>query len=415
MNGTLYRGDCRAILSTLDADSVQCVVTSPPYLGLRDYGVDGQIGLEDVPDCLGWATGAPCGHCFVCIMVDVFRHVRRVLRPDGVCWVNLGDSYAGSGRGGKSGGGSSTLEGSQDTQERAPRVRTDVSDHQRDHAARGATSRIARRQGLKEKDLMGMPWRVALALQADGWYLRQDVVWNKPNPMPESVTDRCTKAHEYVFLLAKSERYYFDQEAIREPASPNTHARLSQAVQEQVGSARANGGTRPERPMKAVRRKSPAGWDRSTGEGGHGDTPAGRYPAPAQSNGVGWGYADGSGAKPRTRKVQTNGDATKNNPSFDAAMAVMPDTRNKRSVWTIATQAYSEAHFATFPEALVHPCISAGSRPGDLVLDPFMGAGTTAVVAERLGRRWIGCELNPDYADLALARIHATPTGLALG
>lgn len=403
MNGTLHRGDCRIILPTLAADSVQCVVTSPPYLGLRDYGVDGQIGLEDVPDCLGWATGLECGHCFVCELVGVFRHVRRVLRPDGTCWVNLGDSYAGSGRGGKSGGGSSTLEGGQDTQERAPRVRADVSDHQRDHSAPGPTSRVLRRQGLKEKDLMGMPWRVALALQADGWYLRQDVIWHKRNPMPESTRDRCTKAHEYLFLLTKSPRYYFDQDAIREAASANTHPR-------QAGNGQ----------------KSPGGWDRSVGEGGHGGVSAGRYGPPigkgttaaraaaGKVNGVGWGYADGQDAKPRTRKVQTNGDATKNNASFDAAMAVMPETRNKRSVWTIATQAFSEAHFATFPEALVEPCILAGSRPGDLVLDPFMGAGTTAVVAERLGRRWVGCELNPDYADMAMARIHNTPAGLAL-
>lgn len=389
MNGVLHRGDCRAILPTLEADSVQCVVTSPPYLGLRDYNVAGQIGLEDVPDCLGWATGLECGHCFVCELVGVFRHVRRVLRPDGVCWVNLGDSYAGSGRGGKSGGTASTLGGGQDTQGRAPRVRTDVSDHQRDHTARGATSRMARRQGLKEKDLMGMPWRVALALQADGWYLRQDVVWNKSNPMPESVADRCTKAHEYLFMLTRSPRYLFDQDAILEPCSPNTHARLSQAVQDQVGSARANGGTRSDRPMKAVGRKG---------------------------NGVGWGYADGEGAKARTkgRKLQDNGDATKNNASFDAAMAIMPSHRNRRSVWTLPTESFSGAHFATFPQALVEPCILSSSRPGDLVLDPFMGAGTTAVVAERLGRRWVGCELNPEYSDLALARIHATPTGLAL-
>lgn len=403
MNGTLLRGDCRDLLPTLDADSVQCVVTSPPYLGLRDYGVAGQIGLETVPDCLGWATGLECGHCFVCELVGVFRHVRRVLRPDGVCWVNLGDSYAGSGRGGKSGGDTSTLGGGQDTQGRAPRVRTDVSDHQRDHAARGATSRQARRQGLKEKDLMGMPWRVALALQADGWYLRQDVVWHKPNPMPESIRDRCTKAHEYLFMLTRSPRYYFDQDAIREQTSPNTHARRA-----------ANGA------------KSPGGWDRSTGQGGHGGVSAGRYPPPigkatqdaraaaGKVNGVGWGYADGPNAKPRTRKVQTNGDATKNNASFDAAMAVMPDSRNKRSVWTIPTEAFADAHFATYPQALVEPCILASTRPGDLVLDPFGGAGTTAVVAERLGRRWVACELNPDYADMFDRRVMVTPPGLGL-
>lgn len=424
MNGTLHRGDCRIILPTLAADSVQCVVTSPPYLGLRDYGVAGQIGLEPVPDCGGWVTGVECGVCFVCELVGVFRHVRRVLRPDGVCWVNLGDSYAGSGRGGNPTVASSTLEGGQDTQRAAmvKRDRRDVSDSQRQHAPPPVGSRLPAGfhayqvdggacgrawvpppKGWKQKDLMGMPWRVALALQADGWYLRQDVIWHKPNPMPESIRDRCTKAHEYLFLLAKSERYYFDQDAIREAGSPNTHARRA-----------ANG-------------KSPGGWDRSTGEGGHSGVPGGRYPPPigkgtqdaraaaGKVNGVGWGYAEGETAKPRTRKLATNGDATKNNASFDAAMAVMPETRNKRSVWTIPTQAFAEAHFATYPEALVHPCIAAGSRPGDLVLDPFMGAGTTAVVAERLGRSWVGCELNPDYADMATARIHNTPAGLGLG
>ena len=368
MNGTLHRGDCRDILPTLDADSVQCVVTSPPYLGLRDYGVAGQIGLETVPDCLGWATGLECGNCFVCELVGVFRHVRRVLRPDGVCWVNLGDSYAGSGRGGNS----DAITGRGKDASRVRASRDDVSDAQRMHAARGATTRQARRQGLKENDLMGMPWRVALALQADGWFLRQDVVWHKPNPMPESVTDRCTKAHEYLFMLTRSARYYFDAEAIRERASPGTHPR------------RAGNGA-----------KSPAGWDRSVGEGGHSGK-AGRY------------------APPAPRKLATNGDATKNNPSFDAAMAVMPETRNKRSVWTIPTEAFADAHFATYPQALVEPCILASTRPGDLVLDPFGGAGTTAVVAERLGRRWAACELNPNYADMFARRVTATPPGLGL-
>ena len=296
MNGTLYRGDCRAILPTLDADSVQCVVTSPPYLGLRDYGVDGQIGLEDVPDCLGWATGTECGACFVCELVGVFRHVHRVLKPDGVAWLNLGDSYAGSGRGGAPGGPSSTLKGPQPEHAMVKRNRLDVSDHQREHAARGATSRIARRQGLKEKDLMGIPWRVALALQADGWYLRQDVVWNKPNPMPESVVDRCTKAHEYLFLLTRSPRYYFDAAAIAEP------------------SIYATGKTREvERPK---------------------------------------GHYGGKWADPS--------DGRRNDGSFKA----IRETRNRRSVWTIATEPFAGAHFATFPSSLIEPCIMAGSRPG---------------------------------------------------
>lgn len=371
MNGRLLRGDCRELLATLDADSVQCVVTSPPYLGLRDYGVAGQIGLEPVPDCLGWATGMECGVCFVCELVNVFRAVRRVLKPDGVCWVNLGDSYAGSGRGGKPGGVASTLQGGGEHQAAAPRARAsrdEVSDAQRMHAARGATSRQARRQGLKEKDLMGMPWRVALALQADGWYLRQDVIWHKLNPMPESVTDRCTKAHEYLFLLSKSERYYFDADAIREPVKAATAKRIAQNLERQAGSTRANGGTRSDRPMKAVQRGM-----RNTSPEAYGLTRG------------------------------TTNQCTAN-----------PGGANRRSVWSLATEAFSGAHFATFPTSLVHPCIAAGSRPGDLVLDPFMGAGTTAVVAERLGRRWVGCELNPEYADLALERIRTTPTGLGL-
>jgi DNA modification methylase len=372
MNGTILRGDCRELLATLDADSVQCVVTSPPYLGLRDYGVAGQIGLELVPDCLGWATGVECGHCFVCELVGVFRSVRRVLKPDGVCWVNLGDSYAGSGRGGHSGDpSSSTLSGKQSQHSAVKRQRCDVSGHQRDHAAAGPTSRVVRRQGLKEKDLMGMPWRVALALQADGWYLRQDVIWHKPNAMPESIRDRCTKAHEYLFLLSRSASYYFDQDAIAEPLAAASVSRLAQDVKTQAGSERANGGTRSERPMKAV----------------------------MKSGNV-------------TRKPRPGPDGTWNNQA--GSVPWEGSTRNKRSVWTIPTQAFSEAHFATYPEALVHPCIAAGSRPGDLVLDPFMGAGTTAVVAERLGRRWVGCELNQEYADLALERIRTTPTGLGL-
>lgn len=374
MNGELIQGDCRAILPTLAADSVQCVVTSPPYLGLRDYQAAGQIGQEGVPDCLGWATGVECGGCFVCTLVAVFRQVRRVLRHDGICWVNLGDSYAGSGRGGKPGGGASTLQGGADHQAAVPRVRGSrdaVSDAQRMHAARGATTRQARRQGLKEKDLMGMPWRVALALQADGWYLRQDVVWSKPNPMPESVADRCTKAHEYLFMLTKSPRYHFDRDAIAEPLAAASTARLAQNLDGQAGSARANGGVRSDRPMKAVARSGNVARKPRPGPQGNGKNQSGSVP---------W---EGS-------------------------------TRNRRSVWTIPTQPFRGAHFATFPPALVEPCVLSSCRPGDVVLDPFMGAGTTAVVAERLGRRWIGCELNPEYAALALARICRTPAGLPL-
>lgn len=399
---SVFVGDCRDGMASLEAESVQTVVTSPPYFGLRDYGVSGQLGLEPAPDCLGWATGDPCGVCFICQLVDVFRHVRRVLRKDGTAWVNLGDSYAGSGRGGHPGTGT-TLQGSPDHQDLA-RHAAQVSASQRlrcppAKGARGVSSTLnpsaKRHQGVKsgtwtpaprgwkQKDLLLMPARMALALQADGWYVRQDVVWNKPNPMPESVGDRCTKSHEYVFLLSRSERYYFDQAAILEPCSPNTHARMAQNLEGQAGSTRANGGTRADRPFKPVATRRPD-------LGGRGEK----------------GCPNGAG-----RKLHPG---TKSNASFDAAMRDVVGARNKRSVWTIPTESFKGAHFATFPQALVEPCILAGSRPGDLVLDPFLGSGTTAVVAERLARRWFGCELNPEYAELARGRIAGTAPGLAL-
>lgn len=375
MKNRILVGDCRAQLALLSGECVQTVVTSPPYWGLRDYGVEGQIGLEPVMDCLGWATGAPCGECFICHIVDVFRAVRRVLKKDGTCWVNMGDAYAGSR--GESWGPS----------ESSKAEREKVASRRRDDEPIPRSD--VRVPGLKPKDMMCQPWRVAIALQADGWYLRQDIIWRKPNPMPETAKDRCTKQHEYLFLLSKSRRYYYDAEAIKEPCSPGTHARLSQDLERQVGSARANGGVRADRPMKAVGRKG---------------------------NGVGWGYAEGDDAKARTngRKLADGSDATKNNASFDEAMAIMPDKRNKRSVWDIPTESFKGAHFATFPRALVRPCILAGSRPGDLVLDPFGGSGTTAAVAQELARDWVICELNAAYADIAHDRIGNTHPGLAL-
>ena len=359
MKNRILVGDCRAQLALLPGECVQTVVTSPPYWGLRDYGVEGQIGLEPVMDCLGWATGAPCGECFICHIVDVFRAVRRVLKKDGTCWVNMGDAYAGS-RG-------EFLGPSEPSKAEWGKV---ASRRRDDEPIPRSDVRVP---GLKPKDMMCQPWRVAMALQADGWYLRQDIIWRKPNPMPETAKDRCTKQHEYLFLLSKSRRYYYDAEAIKEPCSPGTHARLSQDLERQVGSARANGGTRPGRPMKAV------------------------------------------GAKPRTQgRKHDPADGNKNNASFDAAMAVMPEDRNKRSVWDIPTESFKGAHFATFPRALVRPCILAGSRPGDLVLDPFGGSGTTAAVAQELARDWVICELNTAYADIAHDRIGNTHPGLAL-
>lgn len=304
-------------------ESVHCCVTSPPYFGLRDYGVDGQIGLEPTPEA------------FIEEMVSVFREVRRVLRADGTLWLNLGDSYANDGKWGGHTGGK--------------------------HVKALHCSPIGRNKrytGLKPKDLIGIPWLAALALRADGWYLRRDIIWHKLNPMPESVRDRPSTAHEYLFLLSKSERYYYDADAILEPVSPNTHARLSQDVAAQVGSARANGGAKTNGNMKAVGRKM----------------------APA-------------------------GEGIKNNTSFDAAMAIMPEKRNKRSVWPLATEAFSEAHFATFPPSLVEPCILAGSPAGGTVLDPFGGAGTTGMVADRLQRDAILIELNPEYAAIADRRL----------
>ncbi len=326
-------GNCLDTLPTLPTASVQTCITSPPYFGLRDYGVDGQLGLEPTP------------REFVDAMVRVFREVHRVLREDGTLWLNLGDSYANDGKWGGSSGGKHAK------------------------ALHGNTSigRTKVNTGLKPKDLMGMPWRVAFALQDDGWYLRQDIIWSKPNPMPESVRDRCTKAHEYLFLLSKSERYFFDAAAIAEPLAPASVERLSQpSLAQQRGSDRVPGKTNGT--MKAVRR------------------------------GVGFGHGTDKTERERDRVVDD----------------IERTTRNKRSVWTIPTQPTREAHFATFPEALVEPCIRAGSRPGDTVLDPFLGSGTTALVAEREGRQWIGCELNPEYAAIAERRLRGVQRPLAL-
>ncbi|WP_122663543.1 DNA-methyltransferase [Pseudomonas viridiflava] len=337
-------GDCIEMMRTLPDQSVHTCVTSPPYFGLRDYGVEGQIGLEETPAE------------FIARLVEVFREVRRVLRDDGKAWVNMGDSYA-SISGGYAKGDQAGKHGAVST------------------ATRGAVLRGARAtppEGFKPKDLMGMPWRLAFALQDDGWYLREDIIWNKPNPMPESVRDRCTKSHEYIFLLSKSKKYYFDQAAILEPCSPNTHARLSQEVQAQIGSERANGGTKSNGNMKAVARKS---------------------------NGVGWGHGTDSDERQRGR--------IKDNDSMNSALAIMPTERNKRSVWTVSTHSFKGAHFATFPPDLIRPCILAGSPRGGVVLDPFGGAGTTSLVSMQEGRRSIICELNPKYAALARARIDA--------
>lgn len=337
----IEHADVMAGLRSLPDESVHCVVTSPPYWGLRDYGVPGQIGLE------------PTHIEYVERMVEVFREVRRVLRRDGTLWLNLGDAFAGSwgaqSREGYSDGSSRLAEGSIVRTLSARQLSAD-------------TSGSKRTPGLKPKDLIGLPWHVAFALQADGWWLRSDIVWHKPNPMPESVTDRPTKAHEYVFLMSKNARYYYDADAIRENLSPASVARFSQDVESQNGSLRAHAGGKTNGPMRAVARVDK--------QRGHGRRHAGFNDR--------W---DGM-----SKDEQAAGG------------------RNKRSVWTIATVGFPDAHFV-FPPALVEPCILAGCPEGGVVLDPFSGAGTTAMVALRHGRRAIGLELNAEYVELARRRI----------
>lgn len=303
-------------LRQLDDESVHCVVTSPPYFGLRDYGMDDQIGLE--------ATPAE----YVARMVEVFREVRRVLRKDGVCWLNLGDSYAAA-RGGTHQPAETLAGGKGGKASDGSRVNRDRHDGYN-------PTRNAHAIGMKHKDMIGIPWRVAFALQEDGWWLRQDIIWSKPNPMPESVTDRCTKAHEYVFMLTKSARYAYDAEAIKEPAS-------------------FSGGRT---------------WEKRKADG---EGPRYGLASAADAGAVG-GFATG-------------------------------DERNKRSVWSIATQPFSDAHFATMPPELAETCIKAGCPKGGTVLDPFGGAGTTGLVADRLQRSAILIELNPEYAAMARKRI----------
>ncbi|MBP8289479.1 MAG: site-specific DNA-methyltransferase [Chromatiaceae bacterium] len=346
-NATLLQGDCLAVMPTLPDNSVHCCVTSPPYFGLRDYGTAQWAGGD--PACAhgiarwdgpkqtqgaqsGHASQAdrltrdrcPCGALrvdqqigleptpeeYITKMVSVFREVRRVLRDDGTCWVNIGDSYNGGGVGG---GGRGTLEGASNR---------DRQGHDR------FPVKVAE---LKTKDLIGIPWLLAFALRADGWYLRQDIIWAKPNPMPESVTDRCTKAHEYVFLLTKSARYWYDAEAVKEPASQPIGAPSAVNQHKQVALGTNFGGT-----------------------------------------------------------LGTN---------------CGPEIRNRRSVWSIASQPYDGAHFAVMPQKLVEPCILAGCPVGGTVLDPFNGAATVGVVALAHGRQYLGIELNPEYVRLSVGRL----------
>jgi DNA modification methylase len=305
-------GDCRETMRRWAAEGVkvQTCVTSPPYFGLRDYGHKGQIGLEQTPDE------------YIKAMVEVFRCVWDVLADDGTLWLNIGDSYAGSGKG-RNADGTHQEGGKQGTNKGTilgRLIKTDAPE-------------------CKPKDLIGIPWMLAFALRADGWYLRQDIIWHKPNPMPESVRDRCTKAHEYIFLLSKSERYFFDSEAIKEPCVTSAEDQI------------------------AKRNKAPHKGQRDSG------------------------MRDTTGGFDKVTKVY--------------------EGRNRRSVWTVTTKPYKGAHFATFPPDLIEPCVLAGSKSGDIVLDPFMGSGTTAQVALQHGRQYLGCELNPEYGQLQQQRINS--------
>lgn len=334
-------GDCRGIMRRWATQGVkaQTCVTSPPYFGLRDYGVDGQLGLEPTPEE------------YVAAMVEVFRCVRDVLADDGTLWLNIGDSYATT------------------SSYNAPR--SSKGDFGRVDGQRQPRAPIP--AGLKPKDLIGIPWMLAFALRADGWYLRQDIIWNKPNPMPESVRDRCTKAHEYVFLLSKSDRYFIDPDGMKEPAAASSIARWAQDVDGQRGSDRVPGKTNG--PMKAV------GGPRSRRDSFKRDGSKREAVIPGQGYGTHRPGREESG--------------------WDTA------TRNRRSVWTVPTRPYKGAHFATFPPALIEPCVLAGSRPGDIILDPFMGSGTTAAVSIQHGRQYIGCEINPEYQPLQQSRLDA--------
>lgn len=334
IKNTILCGDALLELRKIPSESIDSIITSPPYWGLRDYGIEGQIGLEKTPEE------------YVAKMVEVFREVKRVLKKEGTVWLNLGDSYAGSGKGQFSDG------------EHDPKKnKTDGMKLENGIVPKG----------LKPKDLVGIPWRVAFALQAEGWYLRQDIIWHKPNPLPESVTDRCTKSHEYIFLLARSQNYYFDNEAIKEKAIYGLNSE-------------------DHRPPGIVR-------DRL------------------------YGYKSKE-AKLRGRVVnETDNGITIRHPqgkhgNKQQSPKTLVDYRNKRSVWTVTTKPFKEAHFATFPEKLIEPMIQAGCPEKGIVLDCFMGAGTTAIAAKKLGRNFIGVEINPEYIKIAKSRLRAIQTNL---
>ena len=388
----IHCGGCLELLRQLPDNTVDCVVTSPPYYGLRDYGTAtweggdpdcshkrdskksarGETGSDNVDGGIGDAIYKnACSKCgavridsqigleetpevYVQKLVEVFEEVRRVLKPEGTCWIVIGDSYAGSGK-----AGNNPKYQKKHTQFGQVEIKERLGNPQK-----------AKSIGLKPKDLIGVPWMLAFALRANGWWLRQDIIYSKPNPMPESVTDRCTKSHEYIFLLTKSARYYYDADAIKEPIKDSSIARLNQNIENQAGSIRVPGKTNG--PMKAVR---PHGIIRDR-------------------------LLDYDSKEAKLRSNVARGGF-----NSEHELPISDGMANKRSVWTVTTKPFSEAHFATFPEDLIAPCIKAGCPEDGVVLDPFMGAGTTAIVARKLNRNYIGIELSPEYIKIAEKRI----------
>lgn len=388
---TIIHGDALGSLRTLESESVQTCVTSPPYWGLRDYGVEGQLGLEKTPNE------------YVARVVEIFSEVNRVLRRDGTLWLNLGDTYAGGGNGG---GGSFAKDGI-----RCALPGTDKNKAMR-YGSRGVTvksKRIARGSGrwgggnapatgdLKPKDLVGIPWMVAFALRADGWYLRSDIIWSKPNPMPESVTDRPTKSHEYIFLLSKSDRYHYNAAAIAEPVLQSSLVRAEAGVKfggnNLCPDTRLQSGN--EWKPKAEGRNSRLNISRDPAHEHEYDGKTRRISPQANSR----------------RLLKNTKQGRDNGMPHDAAFGV---TRNKRTVWMVATAPFQDAHFATFPPDLIKPCILAGAEAGDVVLDPFAGSGTTGKVAIELGRKAVLIEPKAEYVEMIKRRCQTT-IGLPLG
>lgn len=339
-------GDALTVLRTLPDKCCRCCVTSPPYFNLRDYGVPGQIGLE------------PTMQEYIARLVEVFAEVKRVLTDDGTLWINIADSYAGSGKG-------------------AARYPENAKKYKQgtNVGSVGCAAITKAKFDLPAKNLIGIPWRLAFALQDDGWILRQDIIWDKSNCMPESVRDRCTKSHEYIFLFAKRQRYYFNAEAIKEPIANSTIDRLAQDIEHQSGSARAHGGTKN---MKAV----------GCSKGAFGGVQSRRR-----------------GSCNKKRKERPVPGISKGGFAGNIPFEYVTDYRNKRSVWNMPTSSCGKNHYATFPDELAVNCILAGTAEGDIVLDPFVGSGTTCRVANRYGRQYIGIDLNPAYCKAAETEI----------